>query len=611
MASAAQRRKKQIERKLKTQRLIREAQRHLESIEPMAVSEYPVASLEKQDSMMRVPSKTEARKTEVLKTETLKSHALKSEQSKPVVNRAGSSGRRASRTVSEQLESLFSLGDRFAVSASLISRLGYGWVSALVRPMSVQAIEGAASFGLKLAATVHPIHRTLLRELERMPLHLFGIEMWARARRKELAAGGAASLLAVTAFATAPLSEQALPPPQMVAESLRSANSVFDFNDTVVKVESIRRGESMASLLARMDLIDRGLAEFVRKDPLARKSFQLFPGRLAMAEVDGYGKIQRFVLRTGGLDETSARSPKRFVIVREGDSFHVREELLALDRGIETRAAEIQSSLFAATDHAGIPESVAANIADIFGGDIDFHRDLRKGDRLRVMYETLREPGGLDMPTPGRILGIEFFNAGRRFEGFWFDADEGGEGSGAYYDSKGQSLKKAFLRNPVEFSRVSSGFSGSRLHPIFQQWRAHRGVDFSAPHGTRVRAAGDGVVSFMGRHGGYGNKVILTHRDQSETVYAHLSAFAEDLRVGQSIQQGQLIGEVGATGWATGPHLHYEFRIKGVPVDPMTSAFQHGGMPVPRAHRERFASFTSQVKAQLNEAPANALARFE
>jgi len=477
--------------------------------------------------------------------------------------------------------------------------------------MSVQAIEAAASFGLKLAATVHPIHRTLLRELERMPLHLFGIEMWARARRKELAAGGAASLLAVTAFATAPLSEQALPPPQMVAESLRSANSVFDFNDTVVKVESIRRGESMASLLARMDLIDRGLAEFVRKDPLARKSFQLFPGRLAMAEVDGYGKIQRFVLRTGGLDETSARSPKRFVIVREGDSFHVREQLLALDRGIETRAAEIQSSLFAATDHAGIPESVAANIADIFGGDIDFHRDLRKGDRLRVMYETLREPGGLDMPTPGRILGIEFFNAGRRFEGFWFDADEGGEGSGAYYDSKGQSLKKAFLRNPVEFSRVSSGFSGSRLHPIFQQWRAHRGVDFAAPHGTRVRAAGDGTVDFVGWYRGYGNMVVIKHRDRTETVYAHLQSFAEAIRPGYRVQQGETLGEVGSTGWATGPHLHYELRINGEHVDPLTVAMGSSGATLTKTQREAFVSHLAQLRAGFNPPGTPPVARFE
>jgi murein DD-endopeptidase MepM/ murein hydrolase activator NlpD len=474
-----------------------------------------------------------------------------------------------------------------------------------------EAIDSIAQRSLQFASAVQPICRPLQKQFERLPLHLFGIEMWARARRKQLAAGGAASLLAVTAFATAPFSEEALPPPQMLAEPLIAASSVFDFQETVVKVESIRRGESIASLLARMDLIDRDLAEFVKKDLLARKSFQLLPGRLAMAEVDGYGKIQRFVLRTGGVEESSAQSPKRMVITREGDGFHLREELVALDRGIETRAAEIQSSLYAATDQAGIPESVASKIAEIFGGDIDFHRDLRKGDRLRVMYETLREPGGLDTPAPGRILGIEFLNAGRRLEAFWFDPDGEGANQGSYYDSKGHSLRKSLLRNPVEFSRVSSGFSGARLHPIFQQWRAHRGVDFSAPHGTRVRAAGDGIVSFVGRNGGYGNMVVLKHRDKSETVYAHLSAFAEGLHVGQSVQQGEAIGEVGATGWATGPHLHYEFRINGEPVDPMTAALQSGGVQVPHAHRERYASFTGQVKAQLNEASAKALARFE
>ena len=501
--------------------------------------------------------------------------------------------------------------DRIAVACCLMGHHSVSLMSAFARPAFDRTIEVIAQRGLQFAAAVQPIVRPLQQQFERLPLHLFGFEMWARARRKQLAAGGAASLLAVTAFATAPFSEEILPPPQMLAETLMSASSVFDFQDTVVKVESIRRGDTMAALLSRMDLIDRDLAEFVKKDLLARKSFQLLPGRLAMAEVDGYGKIQRFVLRTGGIDESSAQSPKRVVIVREGDGFHVREELVVLDRGIETRSAEIQSSLYAATDQVGIPESVASKIADIFGGDIDFHRDLRKGDRLRVMYETLREPGGLDTAAPGRVLGIEFLNAGRRLEAFWFDPDGDGAGSGSYYDSKGHSLRKSFLRNPVEFSRVSSGFSGARLHPIFQQWRAHRGVDFSAPHGTRVRAAGDGVVSFVGRNGGYGNMVVLKHRDKSETVYAHLSNFAEGLRVGQQIQQGESIGEVGSTGWATGPHLHYEFRINGEPVDPMTTAFQSGGTQIPSAHRDRFASFTSQVKAQLNEAPAKALSRFE
>lgn len=514
-------------------------------------------------------------------------------------------------TLVKRSVSVGALRDRFAVAYWLFAHRSVDWFSALAKPAFERTIETIAQRGLQLAAAMQPVARPLQQHFERLPLHLFGIEMWARARRKQLAAGGAASLLAVTAFATAPFSEEILPPPQMLAETLMSAPSVFDFQETLVKVESIRRGDTIAAILSRMDLIDRDLAEFVKKDLLARKSFQLLPGRLAMAEVDGYGKIQRFVLRTGGIDESSAQSPKRMVIAREGDGFHVREELVMLDRGLETRSAEIQSSLYAATDQAGIPESVASKIADIFGGDIDFHRDLRKGDRLRVMYETLREAGGLDTASPGRVLGIEFLNAGRRLEAFWFDPDGDGAGSGSYYDSKGHSLRKSFLRNPVEFSRVSSGFSGARLHPIFQQWRAHRGVDFSAPHGTRVRAAGDGVVSFVGRNGGYGNMVVLKHRDKSETVYAHLSNFAEGLRVGQQIQQGDSIGEVGATGWATGPHLHYEFRINGEPVDPMTTAFQSGGIQIPSAHKDRFASFTSQVKAQLNEAPAKALSRFE
>jgi murein DD-endopeptidase MepM/ murein hydrolase activator NlpD len=623
MASAAQRRKKRIERKVKAQGSSRVTPAEVINLLSAASAIEPSSATTEKVSVAIEPNPATLKPAEApTKSKHLEPlpqfSAVHVAVSKPHYGHAkppAAVDRIQDQLAPEPLRrrslKVGALRDRVAVACCLIRHQFSDWLGELSKPAFERAVDMIAQRSLQLAAAVQPISRPIQQQFERLPLHLFGLEMWARSRRKQLAAGSAASLLAVTAFATAPFSEEALPPPQMLAESLVAASTVFDFQETLVKVESIRRGESMASLLARMDLIDRDLIEFVKRDAMARKSFQLLPGRLAMAEVDGYGKIQRFVLRTGGIDESSVRSPKRVVIVRDGDAFDVREELVALDKGVETRAAEIQSSLFAATDQVGIPEAVASRIADIFGGDIDFHRDLRKGDRLRVMYETLREPGGLDTPTPGRVLGIEFFNAGRRLEAFWFDPDGDGAEGGSYYDAKGQSLKKAFLRNPVEFSRVSSGFSGARLHPIFQQWRAHRGVDFSAPHGTRVRAAGDGVVSFVGRNGGYGNMVVLRHRDKSETVYAHLSSFAEGLRVGQSIQQGESIGEVGATGWATGPHLHYEFRVKGEPVDPMTTAFQSGGIPVPSAHKERFASYTSQVKAQLNEAPATALARFE
>ncbi|NBP36332.1 MAG: hypothetical protein EBV01_13140 [Betaproteobacteria bacterium] len=628
MASAAQRRKKRIDRQAKSQRASRVTPAELmdllltppQSEAPETIATVPMTIAEAPKPLVQTPTTLAEAPPSTVQNLPPAAAGRAYPQAYPAANKPSPSVHRGSTTLyastSPQtlLKRSLSVGafrDRIAVACRLMSDQGVRWFAALAKPVVAQAIDSIAQRSLQFASAVQPVCRPLQKQFERLPLHLFGIEMWARARRRQLAAGGAASLLAVTAFATAPFSEEALPPPQMLAEPLIAASSVFDFQETVVKVESIRRGESIASLLARMDLIDRDLTEFVKKDLFARKSFQLLPGRLAMAEVDGYGKIQRFVLRTGGVEESSAHSPKRMVISREGDGFHIREELVALDRGIEIRAAEIQSSLYAATDQAGIHESVASKIAEIFGGDIDFHRDLRKGDRLRVMYETLREPGGLDTPAPGRILGIEFFNAGRRLEAFWFDPDGDGANLGSYYDAKGHSLRKSFLRNPVEFSRVSSGFSGARLHPIFQQWRAHRGVDFSAPHGTRVRAAGDGVVNFVGRNGGYGNMIILKHRDKSETVYAHLSAFADGLHVGQHIQQGETIGEVGATGWATGPHLHYEFRINGEPVDPMTSAFQSGGVQIPNAHRERFASFTGQVKAQLNEASGKALARFE
>jgi len=218
-------------------------------------------------------------------------------------------------------------------------------------------------------------------------------------------------------------------------------------------------------------------------------------------------------------------------------------------------------------DNAGVPESVALQIVEILSSDIDFHRDLRKGDRFTVVYDSLYING--EPARAGRVRAVEFVNQGTPHRALYFEADNGESG---YYAPDGKNLKKAFLRSPLEFSRISSGFSSARFHPILKTWRAHSGIDYVAPTGTRVKAASDGVVAFAGWQGGYGNVVILQHQGIYSTVYGHLSSFAKGLRKGQRVSQSDVIGHVGATGMATGPHLHYEFRQNGVQRDPLKVA---------------------------------------
>src|SRR5207253_7445238 len=266
-------------------------------------------------------------------------------------------------------------------------------------------------------------------------------------------------------------------------------------------------------------------------------------------------------------------------IVPQGEGFRALEEQAPLETRVLMKASVIRSSLFAATDAVGIPDSIAMQLADVFGGDVDFHSDLRKGDRFTVVYE-LHHLGGRPVRA-GRLLAAEFVNQGKTLRAIYF-------GSG-YYGPDGKNLRKAFLRSPLEFSRISSGF-GMRFHPIQHSWRTHKGTDYAAPTGTRVRAVGDAVVEFAGVKGGYGNVVVLRHNGQYSTVYAHLSRIA--VRRGARIAQSDTIGYVGQTGWATGPHLHYELRVAGHARNPLTIALP-AALPLPASE---LASFRAQAE---------------
>jgi murein DD-endopeptidase MepM/ murein hydrolase activator NlpD len=255
------------------------------------------------------------------------------------------------------------------------------------------------------------------------------------------------------------------------------------------------------------------------------------------------------------------------------------------------RSGQVRTSLFQATDDADLPDSVAVQIAEIFGGEIDFTRDLRRGDTFSVIYEMFHHEGRA--VRPGRVLAVEFVNNKKALHAVWFEDADGG----SYYAPDGASLRKAFLRSPLEFSRVTSGFA-MRMHPLAREWRFHKGVDYAAPTGTRVRATGDGVVEFAARQNGYGNIVVLRHRGGVTTHYAHLNAFAPGVSKGTRVAQGDTIGFVGATGWATGPHLHYEFRVNDQHLNPLTVVMP-SAEPIGPHQLGAFRSATQPLMARL------------
>jgi murein DD-endopeptidase MepM/ murein hydrolase activator NlpD len=252
-------------------------------------------------------------------------------------------------------------------------------------------------------------------------------------------------------------------------------------------------------------------------------------------------------------------------IEKDDSGYKISEAAAPARPHLVLAAGVIDTSLFAATDSAGVPDLIAVQLAEVFSGEVDFHQDLRRGDSFAVAYEVFYVHG--EPLRIGRVRAAEFVNDGKAYQAVYF---EDRDGRGGYYTPDGRSLRRAFLRSPLEFSRVTSGFSRARFHPVLQTLRAHKGIDYAAPTGTRVRATGDGEVKFAGFQNGYGNVVILEHHGQYSTLYGHLSRIT--VRPGQEVSQGEVIGNVGMTGLATGPHLHYEFRIGGRQQNPLRVA---------------------------------------
>jgi len=319
--------------------------------------------------------------------------------------------------------------------------------------------------------------------------------------------------------------------------------------------ERVQRGDTIGSLLARASVNDPDALTFLRGNAAARPLYQLHPGEPVRVATDDDGRLIALRFLAGSGDS--------FEVVRKGAAFSTASAPPVTETRLTLRGGEIRSSLFSAADDVDIPDAITLALTDVFAGDIDFYHDLHQGDRFSVLYETRYVDG--EPVAVGRIIAAEFINRGTTFRAFLWQSEDGGEG---YYAEDGKSTRKAFLLSPMEFSRMTSGFTAARFHPLLQTMRAHRGIDFAAPTGTPIRATGDGIVTFAGEQNGYGNVIMIQHDREYSTVYAHLSRFANETKAGARVRQGDTIGYVGQTGWATGPHLHYEFRIDGEPRNP-------------------------------------------
>ena len=420
-------------------------------------------------------------------------------------------------------------------------------------------------------------------------LNTRGRALVATGRKRWLAAGMSLPLIAASVAAVLLLRAPANDTPESVdltalVASQAAAEPVDDGPDSVEV--TVQRDDTLDQIFRSIGL-DLGTLAELRSRPEVRKALDVLkPGEIiTLTHADGV--LQTFNRQ---ISDTLTLS-----VSRAGDGYAVNYIENPLETELVGQRAVIESSLFAAGERAGMSSRTIMTLANqIFGFDIDFALDLRQGDTFGVLYEQKFQDGRY--VSDGRILAAEFVNQGKTHRAVWFESQDG-EVKG-YFTPEGKGMRTAFLRAPLDFTRISSKFNSRRLHPVLGVVRAHKGTDYAAPTGTKVWAAGAGRVVFAGRKGGYGNVVIIDHGKGVTTVYGHLSRFAKSLRPGRSVGQGDTIGYVGMTGLATGPHLHYEYRVNGVQRNPAT-------LPMPRTE------VPSRYMAEFRAGSEVALARLD
>jgi murein DD-endopeptidase MepM/ murein hydrolase activator NlpD len=412
----------------------------------------------------------------------------------------------------------------------------------------------------------------------------------------------------VTAFGIAPMAPDASDlPKRLVTESVKTEDvqkqldALAEYELELYRTDLTRASDTADSLLSRLNVSDADAANFLRTDALARKVLEGRGGKMIRVQTGENGSLTELVARFAVTGAQAATHFNRLRIAKVGGKFEAQIEIAPLAPQVRMGSGTVRTSLFAATDDARIPDAIATQLADAFSTDIDFHRELHKGDIFSVVYEAMTADGepitwnGGNGAT-GRLLAADFINGDKTYSAVWY---QDAQGKGGYYGFDGLSKRRAFLATPVAFSRITSGFA-MRMHPILNTWKQHKGVDYGAPTGTPVRAVGDGEVDYAGWQNGYGNMVEIRHSNNRSTLYAHLSRI--DVRRGQHIDQGEQLGAVGMTGWATGPHLHFEVKMKGVQQDPMQLAKSSEAIVLSAAQKGQFMQMARSLKGQLEVA---------
>ena len=392
----------------------------------------------------------------------------------------------------------------------------------------------------------------------------------------------------IAAFGTVSPEQTRYIKPETITEEVTLPLAVHNVNrdEEFWQIDQVRRDDTLGSIFRRMNIRDEDAMKFLMLAPDARAiNNQLIPGHTLEIKTNLDGRLLHL--------EYEVDHETILVAGLTHSGYQVATQKLILQNHQVLKSDIIVDSLFGATDDAGIPDQIALQIADIFSSEIDFHDDLRPGDYFNVVYEAFYNAG--EMMKLGNVLAVEFVNQGKKHKAVHFgDA----EGKFAYYTPEGKSIHKSFLRSPLEFTRISSSFSAGRFHPILNRIKAHKGVDMAAPTGTRIKASGNGVVDFVGSKGGYGNVIVLKHDNGISTVYGHLSRFAPGLRKNMSVAQGDIIGFVGMSGLATGPHLHYEFLVNKQHQDPMKAALPMS-IPIEGQFKQEFDKQSLNLMAQI------------
>lgn len=397
------------------------------------------------------------------------------------------------------------------------------------------------------------------------------------------------------AWSPLPLPEAPLPEQSLLASDNRVAfvrGNYIPISQTQQWVSvAVESGQTLGQIFAAEGISSAQMMDVLGKMPNAAALTRLKPGEQLGLRRDASG------LLTAIQFDASDDGRIQVDIAADGS---VSEQTISgsVEKRIRVTSGVIEGSLFGAGDAAGLSDAAILQMAKVFSFDIDFAQDLRKGDRFAVVYEDHYRNG--EAVGNGDILAAYFVNHGKRFEALRYQRPDGDT---EYYDGNGRPLRKAFIRTPVEFTRISSRFASARRHPILGTVRAHKGVDYAAPAGTPIIAAADGRIITVGWQNGYGNAVVIDHGNGRSTLYGHMSRYSAAAKRGNGVQQGTVIGYVGMTGLATAPHLHYEFRVGGVHRDPLKVTLPPP-QPLPAAMLAMFKQKTAGMRSQLAAADA-------